>query len=44
MWDHIPSDLSRMLIENMTRGNAGLAPKKWMAQLEAIRALPEVKR
>lgn len=38
------SDISRLLIEKKTAGNHGLAPKRWMAQLEAIRALPEVQR
>lgn len=37
-------DLTRLLIEKKTAGNYGLAPKKWRAQLEAIRALPEAKR
>ena len=35
------SDVTRMLITTKTRGNYGLAPKRWLAQLEAIRALPE---
>ena len=35
------SDLSRLLIELKMRGQFGLAPRKWLAQLEAIRSLPE---
>lgn len=38
------SDQSRRLIEQKTAGNYGLAPKRWVAQLEAIRDLPEIKR
>jgi hypothetical protein len=38
------SDMTRLLIEKKTAGNHGLAPKRWVAQLEAIRALPEIKR
>jgi hypothetical protein len=37
-------DMSRLLIEKKTgrsAGNYGLAPKKWAAQLDEIRALPE---
>jgi hypothetical protein len=35
LWNHIPQ---------ATQGNFGLAPKKWYAQIEAIRALPEAKK
>jgi hypothetical protein len=38
MWDHLPVE---SLID---RTGYGLAPKKWRAQLEAIRALPETNR
>jgi hypothetical protein len=37
MWDHLPVE---SLID---RTGYGLAPKRWRAQLEALRALPEVK-
>lgn len=37
-------DMTRLLIEKKTAGNFGLAPRRWVAQLEAIRALPEAKR
>jgi hypothetical protein len=33
-------DMSRLLIEKKVPPY-GLAPRKWLAQLEAIRALPE---
>jgi hypothetical protein len=33
-------DISRLLIEK--KAGYGLAPRKWRAALEAIRALPEV--
>lgn len=36
-------DMSRHLIEVKMRGQFGLAPRLWLAQLEAIRALPEAK-
>jgi hypothetical protein len=36
--------MSRLLIEKKTAGNYGLAPKRWVAQLEEIRAVPEVQR
>ena len=35
-------DMSRLIIEKNTAGNFGLAPKRWLAQLEAIRLLPEL--
>lgn len=35
---------TEMLIALATKGNAGLAPKKWFEQLAAIRALPEIRR
>ncbi len=35
-------DMSRLIIEKNTAGNFGLAPKRWIAQLEAIRLLPEL--
>lgn len=38
------TDISLLLIEFKMRGNAGLAPRKWREQLEAIRSLPEVER
>jgi hypothetical protein len=34
-------DVTRLLIELKTAGNHGLAPRRWVAQLEEIRALPE---
>jgi hypothetical protein len=37
-------DISVLLIAKKTAGNYGLAPKKWLAQLEAIRALPELQQ
>jgi hypothetical protein len=37
------SDVSRLLIEKKTAGNYGLLPRRWVAQLEAIRGLPEAK-
>ena len=41
MWSHLPVEA---LIEQATRGNYGLAPKKWTQQLEQIRNLPEAKK
>jgi len=38
VWDFLPAE---ELIRVANTGNAGLAPKKWMEQLEAIRGLPE---
>lgn len=38
------TDMSRLLIEKKTAGNYGLAPARWLAQLEEIRQLPEVER
>ena len=35
-------DMTRLLIEKKTAGNYGLAPARWVAQLEAIRRLPEI--
>jgi hypothetical protein len=35
-------DISRLLIEKKQAGNYGLAPKRWLAQLKALRELPEV--
>ena len=43
-WDYLnPDDLdmSRLLIQKTQAGNYGLAPRKWLAQLEALRELPE---
>ena len=37
-------DDTRAYIWTMTAGNYGLAPRRWLAQLEEIRALPEVRR
>jgi hypothetical protein len=37
-------DMSRLLIEKRQAGNYGLAPKRWVAQLDALRALPEPKQ
>ena len=34
-------DMSVLLIAKSTKGNYGLAPARWLAQLEAIRNLPE---
>ena len=34
-------DMSVLLIAKWTKGNYGLAPARWLAQLEAIRDLPE---
>ena len=36
-------DMTRLLIEKKMAGQFGLLPKRWVAQLEAIRALPERK-
>jgi len=36
-----PADITRLLIEKKTAGNYGLAPARWLAQLEALRRLPE---
>lgn len=36
------TDATLLLIDKMTAGNYGLAPKRWRAQLEEIRQLPEV--
>jgi hypothetical protein len=38
MWDHISAEDLIRLAQN---GNYGLAPARWQAQLEQIRALPE---
>jgi len=35
------ADISRRLIEKKMAGNYGLAPGRWLAQLEALRRLPE---
>lgn len=35
------TDMTLLLIAHKTKGNYGLAPKKWREQLERIRALPE---
>jgi hypothetical protein len=35
-------DISVLLIAKKMAGNYGLAPARWLAQLEAIRALPEI--
>lgn len=40
-WNHLPVEA---LIAQATRGNYGLAKTKWTQQLDAIRALPEIKR
>ena len=37
-------DMSRLLIEKRQAGNYGLAPKRWAAQLDALRGLPEAKQ
>jgi hypothetical protein len=34
-------DITRLLIEKMTAGNYGLAPRRWLEQMEEIRLLPE---
>lgn len=36
--------MSLLMIEKKTAGNYGLAPKRWLAQLEEIRRLPEIER
>ena len=38
VWNFITAE---QLIELAQNGNHGLAPARWRAQLEAIRALPE---
>ena len=38
MWDHIP--IEKLIEQHVPR--YGLAPKRWLAQLEAIRRLPEL--
>lgn len=35
--------MTRLLIEKTMAGQYGLLPKRWFAQLEEIRALPERK-
>jgi hypothetical protein len=37
----VKRDMSVLLIAKWTKGNYGLAPERWLAQLEAIRNLPE---
>jgi hypothetical protein len=44
IWDHLePGDLdmTRHLIDKTQAGNHGLAPQRWKAQLDELRALPE---
>jgi hypothetical protein len=47
VWEH-PSprdlDMSLLLIEKKQAGNYGLAPKRWFAQLDGLRGLPEAKQ
>jgi hypothetical protein len=38
MWDHLPVEM--LIAQNVPP--YGLAPKRWLAQLEAIRGLPEL--
>jgi hypothetical protein len=38
LWDFIPTDL---IIQHANAGNHGLAAKRWQAQLDEIRRLPE---
>ena len=40
--EHAVDDITLLLIEK--KAGYGLAPRKWRAALEAIRALPEVAR
>lgn len=45
MWNWLDPrdlDMSRLLIEKKMDGQYGLAPRKWTAQLDALRELPEV--
>lgn len=36
-----PADITLMMIVQFMAGNFGLAPRRWVAQLEEIRLLPE---
>jgi hypothetical protein len=47
VWEHLSPrdlDMSRLLIEKKQTGNYGLAPKRWVAQLDALRGLPEAEQ